>query len=291
MIRVLSAHKGCDTAGIGWLLTQAFKGHPEVTLRSAVRRSNYIGYPHDLDWQQVGTEWAATDVVHLHNSFGTWRLLGAGKPFVLHHHGTFYRKHADVLNDAVAEHGGRAVVSTLDLLDFGDDLTWAPAPFDLEWLAGFRKPHTGRLRVGHSPTDRAVKDTDAFLAACQKLDVEPVLIERRSWADCLALKGTCDVFYDQVRLGYGHAAIEAWGMGIPVIAGADGRTLARMRDTFGTLPFYSATASTIGDAVEALTDEDTRIRYTRRGLAHVARWHDGRETIARLTPIYRQLAG
>ena len=34
-------------------------------------------------------------------------------------------------------------------------------------------------------------------------------------------KGRADVFVDQMILGYGCNAIEAWGMGIPVIAGVD----------------------------------------------------------------------
>lgn len=288
-MRVLSIHKGADTAGIGYLLTTAFARDPDITLRSIVRRTNYIDYPHDLPWRRAAAEWAAADVVHLHNSFGTWRLLGANKPFVMHHHGTFYRQHAEALNAAVADRGGRAVVATLDLLGYGDDLTWCPAPYDLEWLASFRKPQDGRLRVGHSPTDRAIKDTEAFLAACDKLDVEPVLIERRAWNDCLTLKGTCDVFYDQVRLGYGHSAIEAWGMGIPVIAGAADSTLISMRETFGPLPFFAATEATIGDAIRSLMDEELRDEYAARGLTHVRRWHDGRETRRVLSGLYHSI--
>ncbi len=289
-MRVLSIHRGADIAGVSYGLAQAFRGDPDIELRSVIRRTNWISYPHDLPWSEASAAWAAADVVHLHNTLGTWSQFGADRPFVLHHHGTKYRTKADVLNAAVAEHGGRAVVSTHDLLAFGDGLTWVPPAVDVETLSALRKPSGGRLRVGHAPTSRATKSTAALLAACSRLDVEVVLIEGQTHAECLRLKATCDVLYDQVQLGYGLNAVEAWAMDIPVIAGADDATLARMRADVGDLPFIAATEATIADALRLLADDDTRADWGRRGRDHVRRWHDGRETVARLTPIYQTLA-
>ena len=289
-MRVLSVQLGSDVGGCGWGTAQAFRGHPKVTFRSAVRRSNYLRYPADLPWPEAEHEWDRADVVHIHGSLRAWRTMGGNKPLVMHHHGTKYRRNADLLNRAVSDLGGTAVVSTLDLLDYGDGLTWVPQAHDLPALAAHRKPQHGRLRIGHAPTDRTIKSTDAFLAACARLDVEPVLIERRSWAECLAIKGTCDVLFDQVILGYGNNAIEAWGMGIPVIAGAAPSTLARMRDTFGALPFLATDEGGIADAIAAMIDTPTRSEYAALGAAHVARWHDGTETVARLEWAYRTQA-
>lgn len=289
-MRVLSVQLGGDTGGGGWGTSRAFRGHPTITFRSAVRRSNYLRYPADLPWPEVEREWDRADVVHIHGSFRAWRTMGGNKPFVMHHHGTKYRRNADLLNRAVSDLGGTAVVSTLDLLDYGDDLTWVPQAHDLPALAAHHKPQHGRLRIGHAPTNRTIKSTDAFLAACARLDVEPVLIERRSWAECLAIKGTCDVLFDQVTLGYGNNAIEAWGMGIPVIAGAAPSTLARMRDTFGTLPFLATDEGGIADAIAAMIDPPTRSEYATLGAAHAARWHDGTETVARLERAYHAQA-
>jgi hypothetical protein len=302
MIRVLSAHAGADTGGIGWALSRAFAGHPTIELRSAVRQSNYIDYPHDLppswwdDPRPVGV-----DVMHLHNTFRTARVLGLDErtPTVIHHHGTFYRQRSGMLNMQARRRHARAVVSTLDLLDFGKDLTWIPHPYDLDALDRLRRlgrdgsvlgrtPST-TLRVGHAPTDRAIKSTAAFLRACERVGVEPVLIERASWADCLRLKSDVDVYFDQVQLGYGCNALEAWGFGIPVIAGAAHSTLERMNDTFGTIPFVVATERTIADALDLMTGQDARDEYVRRGLEHIRRWHDGAETRARLEPIYAEL--
>lgn len=288
-MKVLSVHRGADVAGVSYGLSQAFAASKSVELRSAVRLQNWLQYPADLPWERAGDAWAASDVVHLHSTLGAWRRFGADRPFVLHHHGTKYRNNADLLNRAVGENHGRAVVSTHDLLAYGDALTWVPPMVDVSALARLRSRQGGRLRIGHAPTRRSTKSTDAFLHACSLLDVEVVLIERQRHTDCLKVKGTCDVLYDQVRLGYGLNAVEAWAMGVPVIAGADEATLARMRAEFGELPFVAATESTIGDAVRLLTDDEVRDEWATRGHEHAVRWHDGRETVDRLTPIYHDL--
>lgn len=303
MIRVLSAHAGADTGGIGWALARAFERVPpveQVELRSAIRADNYIAYPHDLSWEEAEARAEAADVVHLHNTFRTARILNAEtKPAVIHHHGTHYRQHSGMLNMQARRRHARAVVSTLDLLDYGRGLTWVPHPYDLERLAALRaqyaRPVGPRIRVGHAPTDRAIKSTRAFLLACEELKalVEPVLIEGTTWARCLARKASVDVYFDQVTLGYGCNAIEAWGMGIPVIAGAARSTLDRMRSTFGKIPFLEASPSvaSIAGSIEAMaTNARFREIEAEVGLDHVRRWHDGRETVARLTPIYAELA-
>lgn len=309
-MRVLSIHAGADTAGVSWLLSQTFaKPHNDIELRSVVRQRNYIQYPMDADWDADAEDlWDRADVVHMHNTTKTERyFLRRGhkpKPVVLHHHGTYYRNYSLAVNQQIRERnratGARAVVATLDLLEPGPGLPWCPAPFDLEWLQSLSAPLPGRpgidrpIRIGHAPTDRAIKSTQEFLDAAAKLGksvpVEVVLIERQPWADCLQVKATCDLYFDQVTLGYGHNAIEAWGMGIPVIAGASQFTAARMRERFDNLPFYTATEDTIYEAVAELIDPAVRGLYATRGLKHIRRWHDGRETMRQLEPLYQQLA-
>lgn len=298
MLKVLSASAGSDTAGIGVGLVGAFADSDAIELRSVARRTNFLDYPVDLEWELADRLWDTADVVHVHGNFKAHRLLtGAGhaaKPIVLHHHGTKYRRDSAIYDAAVAGHapGAVAVAATLDLLDIGPHLTWVPHPVDIEALAGHRNLARGKrkLRVGHSPTNRAAKSTEAFLAACKRVDVEPVLIEGQSWAECLRIKGTCDALFDQVTYGYGVSAIEAWAMGLPVVAGGTTSTLDRMRETFGELPFIAATEATIADALDQLTDTKTRATWGRKGKAHAKRWHDGRETVERLTPIYQHLA-
>jgi hypothetical protein len=119
--------------------------------------------------------------------------------------------------------------------------------------------------------------------------VELVLVEGKPWRDGMAIKATADIYFDQVQLGYGCNAVEAWGMGIPVIAGADEWTLTKMRNIYGkTLPFYEATEATIKDAIADLaTNKAKRTQYAKRGLSHVRRWHDEKPALTRLATLYR----
>jgi hypothetical protein len=293
-LRVLSLGAE-DTAGVGYLLSQAFKRLSDrVLFRSAVKRLNYIQYPRDLPWHLAPSVWHKSPVIHVHNTVALWRAFGGRKPYVLHHHGTHYRENAELLNKRVRDTGGTAVVATLDLLDYGDDLTWVPAAYNLAWLRSFRStwPPDRPFTVGHAPTNRDLKSTEKLLEACDKLGVRVRLIERKTWHQCLTEKGQVDVLFDQTQLGYGHNAIEAWGMGIPVIAGAPARTLQRMTETFGLLPFLDAhdSVESIARAIEVLMLPEGAAYWGNRGLQHVTHWHDGRESVARLTRIYEGLA-
>lgn len=152
------------------------------------------------------------------------------------------------------------------------------------------------MRIAHAPTNREVKSTAAFLEAADRLraeghDIEVDLIEGRTWDECLERKARADLYFDQVILGYGNNAIECWGMGIPVIAGAAPATLDEMRRRFGDLPFYVATEATIYDALKALVESaDLRAEYAAKGLAHVRQWHDEAKVVAQLQDIYQRAA-
>ena len=318
-LRVLSLQKGADTGGQAIRIKRAFERHaPDWSFRCMTQPpiSNYIDYPYDLRWSNktVRAMWPAVDVLHLHNSFGTirWseqhnRRLDHAKPAVLHYHGTQFRQHHAVLMDEQRERRGLGIVSTLDLhlLD-PDELEWLPAPYDLDWLAGLRRHHGGStIRIAHAPTNREIKSTAHFLAAIARLqseghDVEADLIEHASWAECLARKATADIYFDQSILGYGCNAIEAWGMGIPVVAGVDreraaalghpiGDVLGEYRRRFGELPFYPATEATIYDALLAMvTDPGLRATYAQRGQQHARRYHDEAAVVRQLQAIYHR---
>lgn len=157
--------------------------------------------------------------------------------------------------------------------------------------------HSSMIRIAHAPTNREVKSTTHLLDAVERLKgegypVELDLIEEVPWAECLERKAKADIYFDQVKLGYGNNAIEAWGMGIPVIAGAQDATLEEMARRFDGLPFYSATEDTIYDAVKALVeDEGLRQQYAAKGQAHARRFHDEKVVVDQLKGLYRRAAG
>jgi hypothetical protein len=288
-VRILSYSAGADTGGQGIRLKRAFDNHTDHTFRSLTRSTNYIQYPRDLAVTERVRAIRQADVIHAHASFV--QLERVEKPMVIHHHGTGFRNNPEKHLERMRQRNVHGLAATLDLWLIAPlELTWLPAPYDIEWLASFRQPKDGPLRIGHAPTERKIKSTDAFMAAVAKLrkthDVELVMIERQSWDKCLRQKGSVDVFYDQVILGYGNNAIEAWGMGIPVICGGQPDTLAEMRNRFGELPFYEATEATIYDALAAMTDEKTRAEWSAKGHAHAERFHSEQAVVELIEPVY-----
>lgn len=271
-----------------------------VVIRSAHKAEAYFEFPRDILWDrrtegEVRRLAEEADVIHLNNSWRAYRYFRLRKPALLHHHGSLFRSNPGPLLAAAKSGGFVQAVSTHDLLRLAPkELHWLPTAYDTDELRAYgeanRREPDGRVRIVSAPTNRLWKSTDLLEAAVRKLQrkglpVDLVLIEGKTWAECMAIKATADVYFDQVILGYGCNAVEAWGMGIPVIAGADEWTTERMRQDF-PLPFYQATEQTIGAAIEALMDPDVRAEYTAKGTAHVERWHAEKPALTRLVDLY-----
>lgn len=290
-----------DPAGVMARFQLASEHEGRLSIRSAHRADQYFHFPADIRWHDSASERlvrrlaAEADVIHLNNSWMPYTRLRLRKPALLHHHGSMFRKDSAAMMTRAASMRMTQAVSTLDLTRPNvDRLHWLPTAYNLDELAELRNPQTGgTIRVVSCPTNRGYKSTDALIVAVDRLraasvPVELVLVEGMTWTDAMAVKATADVVFDQVLLGYGCNAVEAWGMGIPVIAGADDWTLERMRSEFdGVLPFYVATEDTIGDAIRAMVESASlRAEYAAIGQAHVQRWHAERPALARLASLY-----
>jgi hypothetical protein len=293
-VRVLSL-TGRDVAGVGIRTQQAFARHaPGWTFDHVATRRSPWGYPAGLPASAVPRLLRRADVVHVHNHYRVADHYGWDGPTVITHHGSVFRRHYQELLIQQHKRGAIGLATTLDLwLMAPADLEWAPPCYDLEALAAHRRSiDDGVLRIGHAPTNRGLKSTEALMAAVERLsrDVrcELVLIEGKPWAECLAIKGMCDVLFDQTAYGYGLNAVEAWAMGIPVIAGADGDTLAEMRRRFGRIPFTLATEDTIEDALRYLVDPERRYRAACVGLSHVRHYHSELYAVAQLREVYQR---
>lgn len=290
---------GIDLAGIGIGLKQAFDRHSDWPMRWMHRTDTYLRYPVDLPFRQrlAMDFYDGADVVHLHNTLLAHELYDnrQGKPTIIHHHGTDFRYNHAKFADQARRLKITQLVSTVDLELLEPDLTWLPSPANLQALAALRAEHYtpgDTIRIAHAPTDRRIKSTDLVEAVvarlAEKYPVELVLIEHTAWAKCLQRKATADIFVDQLLLGYGSNAIEAWAMGIPVVAGVEDRKVAaRMRSLWGELPFYRATEASLEKQLELLIrSADLRAEYAAKGSAHVERFHDERKVVALLQGIY-----
>ena len=311
-MRVLNLSLGQDTGGQALRTAEAFARHaPEWTYDARARTPTFYPLPARFIPMEIKRElWPAADVVHVHNGLGAVRRYGRRdrKPAVVHYHGTAYRTGPARRLAEQRAYGAVGIVSTLDLWAIAPDETeWLPAPYNLEAMAAFRAPEDdGTVRIAHAPTSRIVKGTAALLAVVERLRregrrVELDVIEGRPWNECLRRKGRADIYVDQMLLGYGCNAVEAWAMGIPVVAGVDRErawraihqsipegTRAAMVDTFGELPFLEATEATLYAALSDLMDPAVRAEYGERGRLHAERFHAGALVVPRLMNLYRR---
>ena len=303
-MNVLSVVLGSDPAGISSGIARAFRHEPGWNVRSLLTKVNYIGYELTEPWNALAVReaWLDADVVHLHHGFVTAERITRGylgkrlprRPYLVHFHGTGFREDTEVHLSELAHQNALGVVSTLDLHVISE-LEWLPAPLDVEQMQATRSyRRSPMVRIAHAPTNRQIKSTDLLIEAVERLQaeghsVELDIIERVSWQECLRRKAQADIFFDQVLLGYGNNALEAWGMGIPVIAGADDATLDEMERRFGHLPFYHATEETIYDALKELVDSpELRQRYGKIGQDYVRKFHDYPVVVEQLKGIYRR---
>lgn len=293
---------GQDTGGWNWRIREAFRKFDTGWLaRSMAATRTYINYPEDLPWRrEVCLQmYAGADAIHLQNQLSGWELYdnGQGKPTILQHHGTIFREGHERLSYEARRIGAVEIASTIDLTLLEPGVEWVPVPYDLSELrairARFHKPNPNVVRIAHAPTNRRVKGTDHFLAVIERLrdrglKVETILIEHRSWRDCLQLKANADIYYDQVELGYGCNAVEAWGMGIPVVAGAeDPAVQALMLERWGRYPFAFAETDTLEEVLAGLVSSQTaRNEVALMGLEHFERWHDEATVARTLAGIY-----
>lgn len=222
----------------------------------------------------------SADVVHCHinqtltQNLGLPRRPRAGQVIVRHYHGTQFNGQGEQRPDD--DQMPRLCATTDDLDGYvlvGARLTLcALRPGRIHWLpitvpvaryaamAATRPPREGRpFRIAHSPTRSAIKGTQAFKDACKRLNkrgiaVEPVLIEKKTHAQALALKATADACFDAFALGIQGSGLEAAAMGQPVIAG-DATVADLYRAEMGAVPYTFADAATLEATIERLATD------------------------------------
>ena len=294
-----------DPGGVVGRLQEAANKGDVLRIRSAHRATAYFDFPTDIIWtrrteQMIRTLIMAADVIHLNNSEMAYKHFSIRKPALLHHHGSLFRNDPERMLYKAKQYRMQQAVSTIDLQKPAPDLLpWLPTAYDIDALQVFAAEHRrepdGRVRIVHAPTNRTLKHTDLFLEAVRQLTEEglPIdldLIEGQTWAETMRRKAQADIVFDQLAFGYGCNAVEAWGMGIPVIAGAeDPWVIQRMSDLWGYVPFYEAGAASLKASVKRMVESaDLRARAAEEGLNHVRTYHDEKPALAILADLYEQ---
>jgi hypothetical protein len=137
--------------------------------------------------------WDQADVVHVHRNLLWFADFDRKmrKPIVLNHHGSAFRAAPEEALRLTRHIGAVSVASTIDLLNYSPDLSWLPAPMDIDAKQRIRRAERpapdGVVRIAHAPSDRRVKSTPLVEAAVRRLatryPIEFDLIENVPWAE------------------------------------------------------------------------------------------------------------
>ncbi len=281
-----------DPAGVGSLLRTALHRHTGHTCRLVTTQLRYNHlYEKDLHvpWlDAAGLEELAdvlneADVFHFHMLADEHMPLGPltaapflpGKAIVHHHHGHHvFRANPEIFQKKYRDLGRKnLLVSTPDLLRKLPGARWQPnlVPQDDPAYRPHPRQPDGRVRLGHSPTRKDLKNTDDLLAVHAKLQRErPDLnldldvIDDATHARCLARKQACDMVFDHMQGYYGMSSLEALSQGLPAIAGLDDWNRATIREFFGChdLPWVLARTPEELEAVLVRLAQDPDERRT-----------------------------
>ena len=164
---------------------------------------------------------------------------------------------------------------------------WQPAPTEPGEV----------LRVAHAPSKRAVKGTDAVLAAIESLrargaPIELDLIEGVPNREARLRYAAADVVIDQLRIGwYGMLAIESMALAKPVVVHLDEEAAAETEEAFGLeLPLVRATEQTLETVLAGLVERRESLpERGRRSRAYVEHVHAHTKVARQVLEIYERV--
>ena len=153
------------------------------------------------------------------------------------------------------------------------------------------------LRIAHAPSKRAVKGTEAVLAAVESLrsrgaPVELDLIEGVPNAEARLRYAAADVVIDQLRVGwYGMFAIESMALAKPVVVHLDEEAAAETEEAFGLeLPLIRADESSLEDVLAGLVEVRAELpQLGRRSREYVEHVHAHTAVARRVLEIYERV--
>lgn len=183
------------------------------------------------------------------------------------------------------------IVSTPDLLE---SVPRAQQVHVAAWLPDYEpKPFrdTPRL-VLHAPTNRLIKGTRHVEAAFESLrprfpGVEFRTVEKLPWAQLRDQMSECDVFVDQVFMGwYGMVSVEAMALARPTLAYVRPEFEPRAHDC----PVVRVTVDTLADELAAVLGDTPRRRALgAAGRAYVEREHEAHVIGRQLVGLYQRI--
>lgn len=153
------------------------------------------------------------------------------------------------------------------------------------------------LRIAHAPSKRAVKGTEAVLAAVETLrargaPIELDLIEGVPHREARLRYANADLIVDQLRVGwYGMFAIESMALAKPVVVHLDEEAAAETEEAFGLeLPLVPADENSLEDVLAGLVERRRELPVLgRRSREYVERVHAHTAVAQRVLEIYERV--
>jgi tetratricopeptide (TPR) repeat protein len=279
-----------DCANVGYRMMQTINNQKDWQARSVTQASDYLRYPKDIFMpsQEVIDElcqWA--DIIHIFDYWPRNNVVKWGKPLFVSYNGNYYRDHWEFLQKDDAERSIIQLCTTIDLTRYG--ARWIPVPID-----GMPEANAPMIPfvIVHAPTFRCRKGT-SYVEKLRELNgVKVDIVEGVSNAECLKRKSVARVCIDQFELGYGVNALEAWKMGVPVIANAEEEIVNLMMNEIGYLPFVQSYPGELGAFVLKLK-QDTRFyqRSKQIGTQYINDFHHPDSVAATLIELYEEALG
>jgi hypothetical protein len=164
---------------------------------------------------------------------------------------------------------------------------WEPAPAEPRAV----------VRVAHAPSKRAVKGTEAVIAAVEALralgaPIELDLIEGVPNREARLRYAAADVIVDQLKIGwYGMFAIESMALAKPVVVHLDEDAAAETEEAFGLeLPLVRADEANLEDVLAGLLEvRETLPELGKRSREYVERVHAHTSVARRVLEIYERV--
>jgi hypothetical protein len=290
-----------NTAGIGWNLAG---GLLQVGWRSTVveLEPETGDFPADLRLHMTrGTSLPdrlvrvakiarlarRSDIVHFHfgiRPFARYVRRICRAPFVVHFHGSDLRER---LSDGYRDLAAAEFIATPDLKRWAPRATWIPNPIIIPVLAP--RSSSGRLVVGHFPSDPVKKGTRQIVEAVRKVQSQSEfdfrLVSGVSHEAALRQMIECDVVIDQLSpFGvYGMVSVEAMSFGRVVLSSIDGSYYDRC-------PIVPITGETLETMLsEILSRADRREHLGNEGRLYVERVHDPVRVARRVLEEYERV--
>jgi len=241
-----------------------------------------------------GRLFKTADIVHIHGgirrsqiAFRALKKRSKAK-WILHYHGSETRMGYGLYHADLAD---TKIVSTPDLKKWHDDAIWIPNPIPQVFEPPVRVMtiEGERIRVGHFPTNRALKGTENVIRALgplvQEGRAELIIKEGRPHREIMETMRTVDIVVDQLNdlSIFSKVALEAMAIGIPAISSYDNSIFP------SDCPVLRAnTEEELRKRVVDVLDKgiDDKLRSSCAG--YVKKYHDPREVVARMNEVYRR---